>query len=356
MAKDSNDSNDEEEDEIVYIAVKDESNNDEKMTLIYHMRKNDTWIIDSGCSHHMTGDKTKFEYFEDYDGGSVRFGNNEPCCIKGRGRIPLTKELICDNAYWVEGLKHNLLSVAQLLNNGIKVEFMHGKTRLLDGKGKLIRLGTQTKGNLFYLELGECSCFIAQVEESWLWHKRLCHVNFDNLVKIRKFRKVKGIPNIKKPEVGLCKNCQIEKMGKTSFKSKNYQFEDILEIVHTDLCGPIGIESYIGEKFFILFVDDYSRMMAVMYLRNKSEAFEKFKWYLARVEKEIGKRLKCLRSNRGGEFISHEFNNFCIERGIKRQVSAPGTPQQNGIAERRNKSIMNCARTLMIEKSTTIKY
>ena len=88
--------------------------------------------------------------------------------------------------------------------------------------------------------------------------------------------------------------------------------------MHTDLCGPIGVESYTGEKFFILFVDDYSRMMTIMYLREKLEAFEKFKWYLARVEKEIGKRLKCLRSKRGGEFISNEFNNFCIERGIKR--------------------------------------
>jgi hypothetical protein len=88
--------------------------------------------------------------------------------------------------------------------------------------------------------------------------------------------------------------------------------------VHTNLCGPIGIESYTGEKFFILFVDDYLRMMTVMYLREKSEAFEQFRWYLARVEKEIGKRLKCLRSDRGGEFISHEFNKFCIEGGIKR--------------------------------------
>ena len=205
---------------------------------------------------------------------------------------------------------------------------MHGKERLLDDKGKLVGLGNQTKGNLFYLELGECSCFIAQIEESWLWHKRLCHVNFDNMVKIRKFKKVRGIPNLKKPDVGLCKNCQIGKMGKTSFKSKNYQSEDILEIVHINLCGPIGVESYTSEKLFILFVDDYSRMMTIMYLREKLEAFEKFKWYLARVEKEIGKISKCLRSNRGGEFISNEFNFFFIERGIKRQVSAPGTPKQ----------------------------
>ena len=73
--------------------------------------------------------------------------------------------------------------------------------------------------------------------------------------------------------------------------------------MHTNLCGPIGTKIYSGDKFFNLFVDDYSRMMTVMYLRNKSEAFEKFKWYLARVEKETGKRLKCLRSDRGGEFI-----------------------------------------------------
>ena len=90
------------------------------------------------------------------------------------------------------------------------------------------------------------------------------------MVKIRKFRKVRGIPNLKKPDIGLCKNCQIGKMGKTSFKSKNYQSEDILKIVYTDLCGPIGVESYTGEKFFILFDDDYSRMMIVMYLREKS--------------------------------------------------------------------------------------
>ena len=100
---------------------------------------------------------------EHYDEGSVRFGNNEPCCIKGKGRISLTKELVCDNAYWVEGLKHNLLSVAQLNNIGFKVEFMNGKAKLLDEKGNFLGSGKKIKGNLFYLDLGECSCFIAQV-------------------------------------------------------------------------------------------------------------------------------------------------------------------------------------------------
>ena len=111
-------------------------------------------------------------------------------------------------------------------------------------------------------------------------------------------------------------------------------------------------ECYSGENLFILFVDDYSRMMTVMYLKEKSKAFEKFKWYLARVE-IVG---EFLRSDIVGEFISNEFNNFCIERGIKRQVSTPSTSEKNGIYKTRNRSIMDCARILMIEKNFSIKY
>ena len=118
----------------------------------------------------------------------------------------------------------------QLKNIGFKVEFMNGKARLLDEIGNLIGLGKQTKGNLFYLDLGDCSCLIAQVEESWLWHRRLCHVKFDNIVKIRKFIKVRGIPSLKKLDVGLCKNCQIDKMGKTSFKRKTINLEMSLKL------------------------------------------------------------------------------------------------------------------------------
>ena len=107
---------------------------------------------------------------------------------------------------------------------------MEGKARQLDSKGNLIGSGRQTKGNLFYLDLSESSCFISQVEESWLWHKRLCHVNFDNLLKINKLKRVRGIPKFRKLDMGMCKNCQIGKMGKSSFKSKNYYFKEVLEL------------------------------------------------------------------------------------------------------------------------------
>ena len=118
---------------------------------------------------------------------------------------------------------------------------MNGKVNLLDGKGNIVGSNNQTKGNLVYLDLSESSHCIAQVEEICLCHKRLCHVNFDNLVEIRKNRRVRGIPTLRKPDIDLCKNCQIGKMGKTSFKRKNYHYEEVLELVHIDLCRPIGI-------------------------------------------------------------------------------------------------------------------
>jgi hypothetical protein len=148
------------DDELVYIAVKDDSDDDkEKTTLISHI--SDTWIIDSGCSHHMIGDRSKFEKMEKYNGGSVRFGNNDPCLIKGKGTITLSNGIKCDNAYWVEGLRHNLLSVAQLTNIGFQIEFLDRKVRLLDRGGRLVGIGTQTKGNLFYLNLSEGQCLLA---------------------------------------------------------------------------------------------------------------------------------------------------------------------------------------------------
>ena len=129
-----------------------------------------------------------------------------------------------------------------------------------------------------------------------------------------------------------------------------------MELVHTNLFGPINVQSYKCDKYFILFVVDYSKMMTMMFLREKSNDFQMFKWYLARVEKESGKILKCLRSDRGGEFTSNEFENLCNDRGIKRQTSTPRTPPQKGIAKRRNIYVMDYARTMMMEKNVVLKY
>ena len=102
-------------------------------------------------------------------------------------------------------------------------------------------------------------------------------------------KRVRGLPKLKKSDNIICKQCQLGKMTKSSFKSKAHTSKEILELVHTNLCGPMEVKSYKGDKYILLFVDDYSRMMIVMFLKQKYDAFQMFKWYLARVEKETGK-------------------------------------------------------------------
>lgn len=107
-------------------------------------------------------------------------------------------------------------------------------------------------------------------------------------------------------------------MTSISFKRKKCSSENILDLVHTDLCIPMRTKIYFGDRHFMLFTVDYSKMMWVTFLKDKSEAFSKFKAFKALVENETGKNLKFLRSNRGGEFTSNESVKYCDEHGIKR--------------------------------------
>lgn len=154
----------------------------------------------------------------------------------------------------------------------------------------------------------------------------------------------------------MCKECQLGKLTKSTFKSKIYSSNGLLDLVHTNLCGPTMTRRYYGDKYFILFIDDYSRMIWVTFLKEKSEAFDKFKIFRAMVETETGLKMKCLRLDRGGEFTSGEFNTYCEEDEIKRRMSAPRTPQQNWIVERRNKTILDSARTMMMEGKVSQMY
>ncbi|XP_043717541.1 uncharacterized protein LOC122665457 [Telopea speciosissima] len=148
------------------------------------------WILDSGCSTHMTGDKDRFLSLNAVEGGSVRFDNNDGAKIKGRGSIKLDKgKLKSNNVLYVSGLKHNLLSVSQLCDDGhavlfIKEECVIKKTK--NGK-TVVAQGTRTIGNLYVLlDVGEDKCMLSQEDENWLWHRRLGHINFKNLAKLSK--------------------------------------------------------------------------------------------------------------------------------------------------------------------------
>lgn len=301
-------SNEDDNEEIVFVVVKEDLT-DEK-DLVSHMYNRDEWIIDIGCSHHMTSDKSKFLSLEEFDGGVVRFGNNSPCMVKGKGSISLNGKSNADDVFWVEGIKNNLLSVGQLNDKGYLLEFKSGVCRILGNNGELIATGKEARGNLFHLNTNVNDCLVVKIEDSWLWHKRFFHVNLDNLIKISKSSIFRGLPHLVKLDNVLCKDCQMGKMTFVSFKSKSFSLENILDLVHTDLCGPMRNKRYFGDKYFMIFTDDYSKIMWVTFLREKYEAFSKFKEFKALVEKDTQKNLKCLRSDRGGEFTSDDFVKY----------------------------------------------
>ena len=143
-----------------------------------------------------------------------------------------------------------------MTNLECKVEFENKFSKIYDTNENLIRKGDKTRNNVFYLDIEDATCLIAKFDDVWIWHKRLCHVNFDNLISISNIKRVRGFLKLKKLDNIICKQCQLGKMTKSSFKSKAYTSKETLEIVHIDLCGPIEVQSYKGDKYIMLFVDD----------------------------------------------------------------------------------------------------
>lgn len=161
---------------------------------------------------------------------------------------------------------------------------------------------------------------------------------------------VRGMPKINQPNK-VCTGCLMSKQTRRPFPAQaTYKAEEILELIHGDLCGPIIPETLAGNKYFFLLVDDYSRIMWVYMLKSKDQAFDTFKKFKAQVENSTGKRVKVFRTDRGGEFTSNQFTSYCDEAGITRHFTAPYTPQQNGVVEWRNRIVVAMARSFLKEK------
>ena len=128
-----------------------------------------------------------------------------------------------------------------------------------------------------------------------------------------------------------------------------------LQLIHGDICGPIQPSTVGGRRYYFLLIDDYSRLMWVAFLKDNLDAFQQFKKFKNLAESESEENVKCFRTDRGGEFNSEEFNAYCQENGIKRQLTAPYSPQQNSVAERKNRTIMSCVRSMLKEKKLPLE-
>lgn len=182
---------------------------------------------------------------------------------------------------------------------------------------------------------------------AWRWHARFGHLHFRALHDLDAKNMVRGMPTIDHIK-HFCDRCAIGKMHRTPFsRASPYRADKVLDLMHRDLCGPITPASSSGNKKFLLIVDDHSRYMWLEVLRSKDEAFRYFRKIKALAETDRQAKLKAFRTNRGGEFNSNEFTRLCEEEGIRRNTTAPYSPQQNGVVERRNQTVIEMARSMM---------
>ncbi|KAL0400193.1 UNVERIFIED_CONTAM: Transposon Ty2-B Gag-Pol polyprotein [Sesamum radiatum] len=181
-------------------------------------------------------------------------------------------------------------------------------------------------------------------ENAQIWHARLGHISKD---RIRRLVDSKSLEIDNLDHLPTCESCLKGKMTKKPFVAQSAIANGLLDLVHTDVCGPLSIPARGGFSYFITFTDDHSRYGYVYLMRYKSEAFGRFKEYRLEVENQTNRKIKALRSNRGGEYLSGEFMDCLKENGILSQWTPPGTPQLNGVAERRNRTLLDMVWSMM---------
>ncbi|GJU64890.1 zinc finger, CCHC-type containing protein [Tanacetum coccineum] len=224
------------------------------------------------------------------------------------------------------------------------------KLTLYDKSKKLLMKVERSKNRLYSirLQIDTPICLLANVDnQAWLWHARLGHLNFDDINKMTRKGLVEGIPRINHAGQ-ICDACLLGKHSRTPFPNQaKFRSKNPLDLVYGDLCGPISPTTHSGKKLIFLLVDDCTRFMWAYFLTSKDQAFSTFKEFRQKIEMEMRMKVRMLRTDRGGEFTSNEFTKYCKENGIARQLTAPYSPQQNGVVERRNRTVLSTTRSMM---------
>ncbi|CAL5331407.1 unnamed protein product [Camellia sinensis] len=320
---------------------------------------NEHWLVDSGCTNHMTYDKELFKELDRTKISKVKVGNGEFIEVRGKGTVAIESvlgtKLITDVLY-VPRIDQNLLSVGQLLEKGYKLLFEDKKCMIRDADGREV-CTIKMRGKCFSLDpmKEEQTAYQVSMNTTEIWHKRLGHFHHGALIYMQKNQLVQGLPPLEEHLLG-CKACQYGKQSRLPFPKKAWRASQKLQLMHTDLGGPQRTPSLKGSKYYIDFIDDLTRMCWIYFLRFKSEVAAVFWKFKAWVENQSGYKMQLLRSDNGKEYTSEQFDLFCEEAGIEHQLTAPYTPQQNGVSERKNRTLMEMTRCLLHEKGLQKKF
>jgi len=319
--------------------------------------------MDSGCTQHMTGDFRMFTSLEDSNGHEkITFGDNSKGKVEGLGKIAISNDKTLSNVLLVDTLSFNLLSVGQLCDLGYKCVFT--KDGVVVSKiddDEAIFTGFRCN-NLYLVDFNSQdgsvhTCLFTKTSKGWLWHRRLAHIGMNTLNKLAKKDLVVGLKDIKFEKDKLCSACQAGKQVANTHPTKAYvSTSRPLELLHMDLFGPTTYASIGGNLYCLVIVDDFSRYTWVFFLQDKSEVTSIFKKFAKKAQNEYQVPLIKIRSDNGTEFVNSKIEEYCDEMGIKHELSATYTPQQNGVVERKNRTLITMARTMLDEYDTHEKF
>ncbi|GJY34878.1 putative ribonuclease H-like domain-containing protein, partial [Tanacetum coccineum] len=278
----------------------------------------------NGCSRNMIGNIAYLSDFKKFDRGYVTFGGGAHS-----GRI---------------------YGKGTLKTDSLDFEDLPDETQVLLKIPRKDNMYSFDMKNIVSKESLTCLVAKATLDESMLWHRRLGHINFKNINKLVKDNLVRGLPTKRFENDQTCVACLKGKQHRASCKSKVLNpITKPLFMLHMDLFGPTFVSSLMHKKYCLVVTDDYSRFTWVFFLTTKDETSEILKNFIKEIENLVDKKVKIIRSDNGTEFKNKVMDDFCREKGIKREYSVARTPQQNGVAERRNRTLIEAARTMLAD-------
>lgn len=324
------------------------------------------WYIDSGCSDHLVNDRSLFDDLKRLkcpveiaiakDGESVLAEHAGTVKVLSRVGGSFV-ECTVKNVLYVPDLRCNLFSVMRVDEAGMRVIYEDGEVKIYSGT-KLVATGARS-GKLYRLDLFRSKCganssmlSCGRIPKNLeLWHRRYGHLNARSLQKLLCGELVSGmkLPGSNQDKsVIVCEPCVIGKQTRKPFAVREERRSSrVLELIHSDVCGPVSPVGVHGEKYFVTFVDDWSHFTMVFLIQSKDEVFECFEQYEALVTSKFNHKICRLRCDNGGEYKSRNFESFCKKKGIRVEWTVPYTPEQNGVSERMNRTLVEKVRSML---------
>ena len=321
------------------------------------------WVLDTGASRHMTSNRSILlnmrPVTEDI---TITFGNGGTGKASAIGEVMLcTSEAtfrLTDVLYIPEAME-NLISVRHATKRGLDFKFRANGCEI-SLNGSKVAVAPSTGDAIYYLTgwsegtTAEANpAMVSRPKETpQLWHERFGHLGYDNLARLpgmvtglhttaKEFKKAASEEN------GFCEPCVLGKQHKSPFKSSESATNRPLALVHTDLCGPLPVTSMGGNNYFLTLLDDYSKFSVVRPLAHKSDTATVVKDTLKLLENQTGHRVQRLRCDNGSEYINADLKAFCSNKGIQMETTVRYTPEQNGAAERLNRTLMDKVRPML---------